>query len=151
MSTIQWVDFKPKKAPQSKQGEDHYLPTHLANMLKRQQYAIFGHSGVKTCHYTKKDLTKGDGCYKKKFYGISSHECMQMTPSISYCEQKCTYCWRPLTEFNHFESEKVDEPEYIVEKSIEMQRKLLSGFGSQEETIGKDKLEAARNPKHVAI
>jgi len=112
----------PVKSPKNKEVE-HYLPKHLGDMLKRQHYALFGHSAVKTCHYTKKELTEGKGCYKSKFYGINSHRCVQMTPSVSYCEQKCVYCWRPLTEFNHFDSKKVDDAETIVEQSLLMQKK----------------------------
>jgi len=149
MKEIQELKNRSAKGPVL--DELNYLPEPIAKMLKRQHYALFGHSAVKTCHYTKKELVKGEGCYKKKFYGIQSHRCLQMTPSVSYCEQKCVYCWRPLTEFDHFGSEKTDSAKKVAVKSIEMQRKLLSGFGAQASKIGITKLAEAKNPKHVAI
>ena len=33
-------------------------------------------------------------CYKQTFYGIQSHRCLQMTPSINQCNHMCLFCWR---------------------------------------------------------
>jgi tRNA wybutosine-synthesizing protein 1 len=33
------------------------------------------------------------GCYKHTFYGITSYQCMEMTPSLA-CANKCVFCWR---------------------------------------------------------
>lgn len=73
-----------------------------------------------------------------------------MTPAVAWCQQQCCFCWRPHTSLEPKLKEH-DAPEEIVERSIEMQRKLLSGYGALEGQIGKKKLEEARNPKHVAI
>ncbi|MFH1256502.1 MAG: 4-demethylwyosine synthase TYW1 [Candidatus Diapherotrites archaeon] len=129
---------------------EHYLPQDLIATLKHQHYALFGHSAVKLCLWTKQSLYKNRFCYKQKFYGIQSHRCMQMTPCVSFCEQKCVYCWRPLTEFNHFAKE-CDDPKEIVEHSIANQRILLSGYGALREQIGEKKLSEAFDPKQVAI
>ena len=33
------------------------------------------------------------GCYKHTFYGITSYQCMEATPSLA-CANKCVFCWR---------------------------------------------------------
>ncbi len=131
---------------------DVYLPKEIEETLRRQHYSLFGHSGVKLCHWTKQSLSKGRVCYKQKFYGIESHRCMQMSPAVSHCPQECVFCWRPLSELSWDlpKHGKVDSPKEIAERSIESQRVLLSGYGALREELG-DKLEQARNPKHVAI
>lgn len=129
---------------------EHYLPADLAAMLRRQQYALFGHSAVKLCHWTKASLYRGKVCYKQKFYGINSHRCIQMTPAVSWCQQACIFCWRPLTTLGS-KMKDYDSPTEIVEESIKMQRKLLSGYGALKEQIGEKKLKEANNPTHVAI
>lgn len=120
-------------------------------LLKNQGYETVGnHSRVKTCHWTKSDLKGEGGCYKSKFYGINSHQCIQMTPTYT-CNNACVFCWRDLRY--HTEpamQDGIDDPNDIVEGSIEAQRKLLSGFGGNEKTP-KEKFEEAMQPKHVAI
>ena len=46
--------------------------------------------------------------------------------------------------------ESIDDPAFIVEGTIEAQRKLLSGFGGNEKT-SEEKFERAMEPQHVAI
>src|SRR3989344_9571524 len=120
-------------------------------ILKKQQYEVVGnHTRVKTCHWTKSDLRGEGGCYKNKFYGINSHQCLQMTPTFT-CNNACVFCWRDLRY--HTEpamQSKIDNPVDIVEGTIDAQRKLLSGFGGNEKT-SKEKFEKAMNPQHVAI
>ena len=120
-------------------------------ILKKQNYEVVGkHSRVKTCHWTKSDLRGEGGCYKSKFYGINSHQCIQMTPTFT-CNNACVFCWRDLRY--HTEpamAEGIDEPQDIVKGTIEMQKKLLVGFGGNEKTSD-EKFERAMNPQHVAI
>ena len=33
------------------------------------------------------------GCYKHTFYGITSYQCMEMTPALA-CANRCVFCWR---------------------------------------------------------
>jgi tRNA wybutosine-synthesizing protein 1 len=111
-------------------------------------YQIVGnHSAVKTCLWLKKSLKDEGVCYKQKFYGISSHRCLQMTPAL-LCNQNCLYCWRPLELLKGFKG--WDEPEFIVEESIKAQHRLLSGFHGTE-GVNKKKLEEAYSPNQVAI
>ena len=120
-------------------------------MLKKQQYeAVGSHTRVKTCHWTKSDLRGEGGCYKSKFYGINSHQCIQMTPTYT-CNNACVFCWRDLRYHTQpAMEEKIDEPIDIVHDTIKAQRRLLSGFGGNENT-GKEKFERAMAPQHVAI
>lgn len=100
----------------------------LQKILQRQHYAIIGkHSGVKLCHWMKQSLLFGRNCYKQTFYGISSHRCLQMTPTITHCTQMCLFCWR-LQNFTEQELSDFDDPEYLLQHAIDAQRKLLTGF-----------------------
>ena len=120
-------------------------------MLKKQQYEVVGnHTRVKTCHWTKSDLKGEGGCYKNKFYGINSSQCIQMTPTF-VCNNACVFCWRDLRYHTQPVMENgIDEPADIVEGTIEAQRKLLSGFGGNEKT-SHEKFEMSMKPQHVAI
>ena len=120
-------------------------------VLKKQQYEVVGnHTRVKTCHWTKSDLRGEGGCYKNRFYGINSHQCIQMTPTF-VCNNACVFCWRDLRYHTQPAMENgIDEPYDIVDGTIKAQRKLLSGFGGNEKT-SEEKFERAMSPQHVAI
>jgi tRNA wybutosine-synthesizing protein 1 len=122
----------------------------LKDRLKVQHYGLVGnHSSVKVCSWTKKSLYDEGFCYKQKFYGIRSHLCCQMTPSVGYCMNNCVYCWRTV-EYSKKKFEPVDEPEFIYQESIKAQRKLISGFKGEKKT-NQQKWKAAQNPMHFAI
>ena len=93
---------------------------------------------------------RGRVCYKQKFYGIQSHRCLQMTPAVNWCTQKCLFCWRPV-RFTEEVPDTVDDPKVIVEKSIEAQRTLLSGYQGVLDRVDRKKLDEAQNPNNVAI
>lgn len=119
--------------------------------LKRQKYKIVGaHSAVKICHWTKKSLVENRVCYKQRFYGIESHRCLQMTPSVAWCTHKCLFCWRPV-EYNEDPPLDYEVPEAIVEGCIAAQRELLSGYHGFLEKVDINKLKEAENPTNVAI
>src|SRR3989338_5312878 len=115
-----------------------FISLQTIRLLEKQDYDLFGLSAVKIRHYTKTALTDKGTCYKQKFYGIQSHQCIQMSPASSFCDQKCSYCWRPTHTFKPaFRKEdgsaagasQVDAPVEIVSASIAAQTKQLSGFG----------------------
>ena len=111
-------------------------------------YHIVGkHSAVKTCLWLKKSLKDEGFCYKQRFYGISSHRCLQMTPAL-ICNLSCIHCWRPLDLMPPFK--EWDDPSFIVEESIKAQRRLLSGFHGTK-GVNKKKLKEAYQPNQVAI
>ena len=119
--------------------------------LERQQYRIVGsHSAVKTCGWTKNMLRGRGGCYKLKFYGIMSHQCLQMTTSIS-CANRCTFCWRgykaPVAKEWKW---GVDDPAMILGESVKAHHKLLTGYGGNDKVLSR-LYEQAREVRHVAL
>lgn len=120
--------------------------------LKNAGYKIVGeHSAVKLCSWCKKSIKTGgkEFCYKQKFYGIESHRCLQITPALPFCTLKCQFCWRDTSITFPKWSGGIDEPEEIIEKSIEAQRQLLSGLGGVPHS--EKFLKEAREPKHAAL
>src|SRR3989344_4241770 len=100
---------------------------------EKQHYRIIGnHSAVKTCHWTKNMIKGEGGCYKLKFYGIMSNQCMQMTTSMS-CANRCSFCWRsdkaPVSKEWKWE---IDNPELILTESLKAHHKLLLGYKDNE-------------------
>ncbi len=119
--------------------------------LEKQQYAFIGnHSAVKVCGWTKNMINGEGGCYKFKFYGIRSHQCMQMTTSMS-CANRCTFCWRghkaPVSKEWPWE---IDDPDFIITQSLEAHKKLLSGFGGWNKS-NKTLWEQSKHVGHVAL
>ncbi len=127
----------------------------LYKVLQRQGYIIVGrHSVVKKCHWTHVALTQKRFCYKCKFYGIASHRCIQMSPVALWCWNACLHCWRlrptDRAKWDETRMPWVDEPELIVEGSIEAQREIIAGYKAHPR-VDKKLLEEALEPRHVAI
>lgn len=119
--------------------------------FKKAGYRIVGrHSAVKICHWTKNALRDGRFCYKR-WYGIRSHRCIQMTPTLQYCNMMCIFCWRFHSINRAMEySGDWDRPEDILDGCIEAQRQLLSGFKGNPK-VSKEMFYEAMDPKHLAI
>jgi len=119
--------------------------------LEKQHYKIVGsHSAVKTCGWTKNMINGQGGCYKLKFYGIMSNQCMQMTTSIS-CANRCTFCWRDYKAPTSKEWKwEVDDPGFILENSIKAHHGLLVGFNGSDKA-NKKIYELSKTVKHVAL
>jgi tRNA wybutosine-synthesizing protein 1 len=108
------------------------------------------HTAAQTCGWTANAL-RGEGkCYKNIFYGIESHRCIQMTPVVK-CNERCVFCWRDH-QGHAYELGDVewDDPEAVVDASLRLQKKLLSGFGGNEK-VPREVFEQAMEPRHVAI
>ncbi len=119
--------------------------------LEKQHYGVVGnHSAVKTCGWTKNMIRGKGGCYKLKFYGIMSNQCMQMSTSIS-CANRCVFCWRsykaPVSKEWKW---GVDDPDMILEGSLKSHRKQLTGFGGSP-NANKNMYEQSKTVKHVAL
>jgi len=137
------------------------LQKNVKKILKKQHYAIVGkneHSAVQICRWTKKSLRDEGVCYKEKFYGIKSHLCCQMTPSL-YCPNKCIHCWRAI-EYTTGEKipGNIDSPKDIIDECIKAQSKLLQGFNIDKKSKKKQlskanqkKLKEAQEPMQFAI
>lgn len=136
---------------ESGSGFIHITPV-LQSKLKKAKYGVFNHSAVELCHWTKKSFANDGDCYKHKFYGISTHRCMEMTPTALNCENRCVYCWRP-TEFYdtlNMPAELVDEPDVIVNHLLEERRRLIVGFYGNKRNERK-KIDESLLPQHYAI
>ncbi|HET7146994.1 MAG TPA: 4-demethylwyosine synthase TYW1, partial [Candidatus Nitrosopolaris sp.] len=124
----------------------------VKSRLQKAKYGIYNHSAVELCHWTKKSFANAGSCYKNKFYGISTHRCMEMTPTAMNCENRCVYCWRPTEFYDTLQMppELVDEPDVIVEHLMAERKKLINGFYGHEKNDRK-KLDESLFPTHYAI
>ena len=119
-------------------------------ILERQGYKLIGVSaGAKGCHWLGEKLLTGNGCYKSRFYGIESHRCLQMTPTVNVCNCQCLFCWR-FHGMRDYPSGKQDDPVELLDKLIFAQKEIVSGFGG-DPRCDKKMWQQAREPKHVAI
>ncbi len=124
----------------------------VLQQLKKAKYGVADHSTVQLCHWTKKSFKNEGDCYKHKFYGISTHKCMEFSPAGMHCENRCVYCWRPMEFYDSLkmEPEKVAEPEEVLKKLMEERRKLIMGhYGDSRND--KNKLDESLLPSHYAI
>jgi len=118
-------------------------------LLIKQQYRLHNdHAAVKLCHWMRQSLIYGRSCYKQDFYGISSHRCLQMTPAINECDHMCQFCWR--VQGHDFEVNEWTEPKELLDKMIEHQRKLITGFNG-DDRCSKERYNESREPNMVAI
>lgn len=128
------------------------ITPQLKLKLKKAKYGVYNHSAVELCHWTKKSFAHEGNCYKHKFYGISTHRCMEMTPAAMNCENRCIYCWRPTEFYDTLEMPKelVDEPDVIVEQLLAERKKLINGFYGHAKNDRK-RLDESLLPAHYAI
>ena len=99
--------------------------------------------------WCKRALMGGEMCYKHQFYGIDSHRCVQMTPTLR-CNQRCLFCWR---SFEHEMPEEAEcPPETILAGLKKFQKKALAGYNAVlDNTVTPERWQEALDPKHVAI
>lgn len=124
----------------------------ILSQLKKAKYGVSDHSTVELCHWTKKSFKNEGDCYKMKFYGITTHRCMEFSPAGMHCENRCVYCWRPMEFYNSMKmvEDKVAEPEVIIAKLMEERKKLIMGhYGDPRQD--KKKLDESLLPSHYAI
>ena len=128
------------------------ITPQIKSKLQKAKYGVYNHSAVELCHWTKKSFTNEGDCYKHKFYGISTHSCMEMTPTAMNCENRCIYCWRPTEFYDTLEmpNELVDEPDVIVAQLLDERKKLINGFYGNSKA-DKRKLDESLFPSHYAI
>ncbi len=96
--------------------------------LRKQGYQFFSpdsSAALKPCMWCKRALAGGEMCYKHQFYGIASHRCVQMTPTLR-CNQRCRFCWR---SFEHEVGEEEEiSPATILAGIQKLQKKALAGI-----------------------
>lgn len=125
-----------------------YVPEAAKKTLTKQGYHLAAHGAVKPCLWLNRSLRGGGQCYKHHFYGISSHRCVQMTPTLS-CNHLCLHCWRPIDEPVALPAAWI-EPKDLLDGLLMEQQRILSGYGGAT-TTDRSRLEEARHPAHVAI
>lgn len=121
--------------------------TQAIQTLTRQGYHLVGGGAVKPCLWLSRAMRGGDQCYKHHFYGISSHRCVQMTPTLE-CNHLCLHCWRPVDD--PVPGIAPLEPVELLNGILCGQQKFLSGYGGAK-TTDLERLAEAREPKHVAL
>jgi len=132
------------------------VPNEILRLLKNQKYHLVeSHSAVKRCKWLYEALVHDRPCYKQKFYGIKSHQCLQMTPAVFYCTLRCRFCWRAQSgdlgsKWEETELPNWDAPEDVIEGCIEEQLKILSGYKGNPKA-SPEKYREALTPKHAAI
>jgi tRNA wybutosine-synthesizing protein 1 len=130
---------------------DVALERWKAERMHLQGYRFVGkHSAIKICEWTRKSIRGENCCYKEKFYGIKSCQCVQMSPAVFFCDFNCLHCWRSLMFNLPPQGFKWDLPETIFNGCIEEQRKYLSGFLGNRK-IDSNKIKEAWKPRHFAI
>ncbi len=123
----------------------------LSSELQGQGYQLVGrHSAVKLCYWTRESLAHRRDCYKGRFYGIQSHRCLQMSPAIDSCNLHCRFCWRNQGWENDESMPEYDDPETLLDRSIEAQQRILSGFKG-DESIDLARWKESQLPRHIAI
>ncbi len=128
------------------------IPENIKKQLLHAHYGVYNLSTVEICHWTKKSLKNEGDCYKRKFYGIETHRCMEFSPTGMICTNNCIYCWRPMEfmQYRELRKEEVDRPEIIIENLMEERKRLLSGFKG-DPRVDLKKWEEAQTPTHFAI
>ena len=110
---------------------------------------------VKRCHWTREAILRQRFCYKCLWYGIESHRCIQMTPVVAWCWNRCLHCWRiqPEDIGMHWDDTKppvIDDPEVIVEDSIKTYKQIVAGYKGNPRA-DQNMVAEALKPKHAAI
>ncbi|MFH1420631.1 MAG: 4-demethylwyosine synthase TYW1 [Candidatus Aenigmatarchaeota archaeon] len=124
----------------------------LLKLMEKQGYRFIGrhkHAAIKVCEWCRRSLAERGYCYKQKFYGISSHRCVQFAPCVFSCTHNCEFCWR-TTSFSMPKNVVWDKPKELVDEAISAQKLILHGFGGNARTK-KEKLQEALKPNQFAI
>jgi tRNA wybutosine-synthesizing protein 1 len=146
------MDTRSPGSQEDQQQEPREMVTpSQAIALKKEGYQLIGsHSAVKLCRWTKHQLRGRGGCYKHTFYGITSYQCMEATPSLA-CANKCVFCWRhhknPVGKEWRW---KTDDPYFIVDEAIKAHIRMIK------ETKGipgvrMDRWKEAHTVRHCAL
>ena len=124
----------------------------ILDQLKKAKYGVADHGTVELCHWTKKSFKNDGDCYKHKFYGISTHRCMEFSPAGMFCENRCVYCWRPMEFYSAMKmpEEKVAPPEVIITSLMQERKKLIMGHYGDPKS-DRTKLDESLLPSHYAI
>ncbi|MFX1587743.1 MAG: radical SAM protein [Promethearchaeota archaeon] len=111
---------------------DNKITNEFVETYTKTTYRIIGnnkHTAIKPCHWLEQRLMTGRdnrNCYKGVF-GVTSHRCLQNTPSLPFCNHQCVFCWRDI-EIGGLGSEfivKPDDPKELIEEMIRHQQDII--------------------------
>lgn len=126
------------------------LTTPRRQRLQKMFSLVGNHSAVKLCRWQKSMMRNRGGCYKWTFYGVRSHQCMEVSPSLA-CANKCVFCWRlnlnPTAKNWRWDH---DDPVWLVDSLVEQQKKLVKNVQGMPGVTMKALTEAL-SPKHCAL
>ena len=142
---------KNSKTTEAEAEPKEMVTPKQAQALKKEGYKLIkSHSAVKLCRWTKHQLRGRGGCYKHSFYGITSYQCMEATPSLA-CANKCTFCWRhhknPVGRKWRW---KVDDPYDIVQSAVDEHVKMIKGTRGIP-GVKMDRWSDAHDVRHCAL
>ena len=128
------------------------IKPNISQQLRKAKYGVSDHSTVELCHWTKKSFKHEGSCYKHKFYGISTHRCMEFSPAGMHCDNRCIYCWRPMEFYDSLkmEPDRVASPEEILENLMAERKKLIMGYYGDSRN-DRQRLDESLLPSHYAI
>jgi len=135
------------------------IPAELKHILKKQGYHLVGtHSATKKCRWLHNSLVYKRPCYKEKFYGVSSHRCLQASPAVLACLTRCVHCWRIMPGDEGYSwrdtfGSSWDDPESVAEGLINEHRRLVCGYGAlvKDGIVDKVRLLESLEPTNVAL
>jgi tRNA wybutosine-synthesizing protein 1 len=81
---------------------------------------------------------------------VLRHRCLQMSPAIDSCNLQCRFCWRNQGWENDAVMPEYDDPESLLDRSVDAQRRILSGFKG-DSAVELERWEESQSPKHIAI
>ena len=144
------ADSKSSSSTTAQEPPDMITPSQAKSLMKEGYKLIGTHSAVKLCRWTKHQLRGRGGCYKHTFYGITSYQCMEATPSLA-CANKCVFCWRhhknPVGKEWKW---KVDDPQMIVQEAVD-KHVLMIREAKGIPGVRMDRWNDALTPKHCAL
>ena len=126
------------------------MPSDRCDRLRRQGYLFFDErssAALKPCLWCKRALIGGDQCYKHQFYGIASHRCAQIAPTLT-CNHRCLFCWRAME--HEVNEEEQCAPETILASLTKLQKKALAGY-KPSHGVSPERFNEASHPNQVAI
>ncbi|HYB77625.1 MAG TPA: radical SAM protein [Thermoplasmata archaeon] len=71
-------------------------------------------------------------------------------PAIDSCNLHCRFCWRNQGWENDETMPEFDDPETMLDRSVEAQRRILSGFKG-DPSVRAERWEESQSPRHIAI
>ncbi|KAG7257927.1 hypothetical protein CRUP_006643, partial [Coryphaenoides rupestris] len=127
------------------------VPLASVTLLACATSGVGGPPGIWSTRHLQHAMLRGrGGCYKHTFYGIESHRCMEVTPSLA-CANKCVFCWRHHT--NPVGTEwrwKMDPAEQILDEALDNHHHMIRQFRGVP-GVKPERYQEGLDAKHCAL